>query len=53
MPRLMTDLQDRLLELSQLRDEALDRRDAAQVEELQAEIGDLAAYLEAIAPALE
>ena len=53
MPRLMTDLQDRLLELRQLRDKALVRRDAVQAEELQAEIAELTAYLEEIAPALQ
>ena len=53
IPMLLRNLQDRLLELRQLRDEALARRDAVQADELQAEIEDLTAYLEEIAPALE
>jgi hypothetical protein len=48
MPMLLRNLQDRLLELRQLRDEALARRDAVQADELQAEIEDLTAYLEEI-----
>jgi hypothetical protein len=48
MPTLVRNLQDRLLELRQLRDKVLARRDAAQAEELQAEIEDLTAYLEEI-----
>jgi hypothetical protein len=48
MPMLVRNLQDRLLELRQLRDEALARRDAVQAEELQAEIEELTAYLEEI-----
>jgi hypothetical protein len=50
MPMLVRNLQERLLELRQLRDEALARRDAVQADELQAEIEDLTAYLEEIAP---
>jgi hypothetical protein len=48
MPMLLRNLQDRLLELRQLRDDALARRDAVQADELQAEIEDLTAYLEEI-----
>jgi hypothetical protein len=48
MPRLMTDLQDWLLELRQLRDEALARRDTTQAAELQAEISELTAYLDEV-----
>jgi len=48
MPRLVTDLQDWLLELHQLRDKALARRDTTQAAMLQAEIEDLTAYLEEI-----
>ena len=48
MPMLVRNLQDRLLELRQLRDKALARRDAVQAEELQAEIEELTAYLEEI-----
>jgi len=48
MPMLVRNLRDRLLELRQLRDKALARRDAVQAEELQAEIEELTAYLEEI-----
>jgi hypothetical protein len=48
MPMLVRNLQDRLLELRQLSDKALARRDAVQAEELQAEIEELTAYLEEI-----
>lgn len=48
MPTLVRDLQDWLLELHQLRDKALARRDAVQAEELQAEIAELTTYLEEI-----
>ena len=48
MPTLVRNLQDRLLELRQLRDDALARRDAVQTDELQAEIEALTAYLEEI-----
>jgi hypothetical protein len=48
MPMLVRNLQDRLLELRQLRDKALARRDATQAEALRAEIEELTAYLEEI-----
>ena len=48
MPMLVRNLQDRLLELRQLRDDALAQRDAVQTDELQAEIEELTAYLEEI-----
>ena len=46
MPMLVKNLQDRLLELRQLRDKALAPRDAVQAEELQAETEELTAYLD-------
>jgi molybdenum-dependent DNA-binding transcriptional regulator ModE len=48
MPTLVRDLQDRLLELYQLRNKSLARHDAVQAEELQAEIEELTAYLDEV-----
>jgi hypothetical protein len=53
MPRLVTDLQDWLLELHQLRDKALARHDTTQAEELQAEIVELMAYLDEVLEAAD
>ena len=47
--KLMRDAQDWLLELRALREKALARHDLVQAEELQAEIGEVLACLEAVA----